>query len=307
MQITRRRILGSGMAVAVGAAVRTANAAVVPAETRAGPGGKIGPSLKLSCCAYSLRNYLPRGDKKGTIRMHDFIELGAAWGLDGVELTSYYFDSEEKAYLHSLKAKAFRFGLDVSGTAVGNVFALPPGEKRNEQIGLVKRWIDHSVELGAPCVRVFAGGRSATADERRQAFQWVVDCLRICCDYAGTRGVFLALETHGHLTETAEDVLQIVDAVNHEWCGINLDIGNLRKEPYKGVALAAPRTITTHVKVSVHTADGTGTEPADYARIVRILREANYRGYLSLEYEGKEDQMVDVPKQLALIRKAMEA
>lgn len=305
MGLTRRQILGAGIAAVAGAAARRTSAAVVPTETKVGAGGKIGPALKLSCCAYSVRDYLPRDNKKGRINLHDFIELGAAWGLDGVELTSYYFDSEDKAYLHALKAKAFRYGLDISGTAVGNRFAFAPGKERDEQIATVKRWVDNSVILGSPCMRIFAGGRSANAAEREQAFRWVVECAKECSDYAGQRGVFLAMETHGHLTETAEDVLKLVEAVNNPWLGINLDIGNLQRDPYGGIAVAAPKTITTHIKVSVYGADGKTREDADYGRIVRALREANYRGYLSLEYEAKEDQMVGVPKQLRRIREAM--
>jgi sugar phosphate isomerase/epimerase len=55
----------------------------------------------------------------------------------------------------------------------------------------------------------------------------------------------------------------------------------------------------------VHTEDGSGTEPADYPRLMRILRDANYRGYVSLEYEGKEDAMHGVPKYLSKLRSAI--
>lgn len=308
MQPTRREVMGAGIAAAIGTVVgtRTARAAVVPQTSKFAP-GKIAPKIKLSCCAYSYRQYLPTKGKPGEISLYDWLDLAASWPLDGVELTSYYFDSEEPAYLHSLKARAFKLGLGISGTAVGNTFCLPPGKERDEQIAMVKRWIDNSVQLGSPVMRVFAGGKP-TMGKRDELFTWVTDCLKTCCDYAGPRGVFLAIEDHGHLTETADDVLKIIDKVNHEWLGLNLDTGNFRvKDPYAEMAKAAPRMITSHTKAQVLGPDGKNKEPADYARIIKVFREANYRGYISLEYEDKEDPKTGVPKQLKRIREAIDA
>ncbi len=308
MQLTRRDVLNAGVVAAVGAAVRprASAAAVVPQSSPFAP-GRIAPQIKLSCCAYSYRQYLPRGDKKGEISLYDWLDLAASWPLDGVELTSYYFDSDEKAYLNSLKAKAFKLGLGVSGTSVGNRFCFPPGKERDEQIALVKRWIDNSVQLGAPVMRVFAGGKPGDAP-RDTAFGWVVECLKVCCDYAAPRGVFLALENHGHLTETADDILRIIEKVDHEWLGVNLDTGNFQqKDPYNAIAKVAPKALTSHVKVQLLGPDGKAKEDADYARIIRILRDANYRGYIALEYEGQEDPKTGVPKQLKKIREAIDA
>lgn len=306
MRITRRQALGAGLAVAAtGIMTRSSDGAVVPKKPSVGT-GEIGPQLKLSCAAYSFRDYLPRGDKPGKMTLLDWLDLAAVWGLDGVELTSYYFTSEEPAYMNEIKAKAFKLGLDVSGTSVGNNFCVGPGDDRTARIDKVKRWVDHSVELGSPCMRVFAGGAPKDADRKRD-FGWVVECLKPCCEYAATRGVFLALENHGYLTETAPDVLAILDAVNNEWLGLNLDTGNFESDPYKNMELAAPKTITTHTKTALCTTDGKGREPADFARIVKILRDANFRGYISLEYEAEEDAATGVPKCLAAIRKAMSA
>ncbi len=301
MRATRRQVLGAGIAAALGAAAGKSHAASVGAKPSVGD-GTISSQLKLSLAAYSFRNMLPRGDKPGVMSLHDLLELAAVWRLDALEPTSYYFSSEDTPYLHSLKAKAFRLGLDISGTAVGNNFCLAPGEKRDSQIAHVKKWVDHSAEFGAPCIRIFAGGKTA---DRDKAFGWATDCIKTCCDYAGSRGVFLAIENHGYLTESAADVLRIMDKVDHEWLGMNLDTGNFTSEPYKNIALAAPKAITVQVKVELRTADGSGREPADFGRIAKILREANYRGYVALEYEGKEDPMTAVPQYLDTLRAAI--
>jgi sugar phosphate isomerase/epimerase len=84
-----------------------------------------------------------------------------------------------------------------------------------------------------------------------------------------------------------------------------MDIGNFASDPYKSMEAVMPKVLTIHAKTEVHTEDGTGTEPADYPRVMRILRDANYRGYISLEYEGKEDAMQGVPKYLSKLRSAI--
>jgi sugar phosphate isomerase/epimerase len=304
MKMTRRQALGTGLAAA-GIVAENSHAAVSPKKPSTGA-GEITSQLKLSCAAYSLRDYLPHDGKPGKMTLSDYLDLAAVWRLDGVELTAYYFTSEDPKAMYELKAKAFKLGLDVSGSAVGNNFCVPPGDERTKQIEYVKKWVDHAVELGTPCLRVFAGHKPKDGDRKRDC-AWVVECLKPCCDYAGTRGVFLALENHGYLTETGPDILGILDAVNHEWLGVNLDTGNFTEDPYKNIELVAPKTITLHTKTELRTTDGKGTEPADFARIMRILRDANYRGYISLEYEAKEDAMTAVPNCLAKIREAMNA
>lgn len=305
MQLTRRQVLGAGLGLAVGTAARTSGAAAVAPKPSVGS-GTIASQLNPSLAAYSFRQYLPRVErnKTGTMTLGDLFDLAAVWRLSAIEPTAYYFTSEDKAYIHALKAKAFRLGLDISGTAVGNNFCLPPGEERNAQIGYVKRWVDNAVELGAPVIRVFAG-RKNDAIERERAFTYAMDCMKECCDYAGSRGVFLAIENHGYLTEQADDVLKVLDTVNNEWFGINLDTGNFDDHPYRDMAVMAPKAINVQVKAMLPTEDGSGEEEADFARIICILRDANYRGYVALEYEEEEDAMTAVPRYLDKLREAI--
>ena len=305
MNASRRQLLGAGMAAALATAARKSGAASVSPKPGYGT-GTIGPKLKLSLAAYSLRRYLPRGGKAGTMTMHDFLDLSATWGLGAVEPTSYFFSSEERDYLISFKSKAFQLGLDISGTAVGNNFCLPEAADRKEQIEDVKRWVDHSVTIGAPVIRVFCGRKPAGID-RAKTFTWAVDNLKAATDYAASHGIFLAIENHGYLTEGAEDVLKVLEAVDHEWLGINLDTGNFDSHPYRDMAVMAPKATNVQVKVKLPTEDGSGKEEADLNRIVRILREANYRGYIALEYEGAEEPLVAIPRYLDALRAAFAA
>ncbi|MCP4644823.1 MAG: sugar phosphate isomerase/epimerase [bacterium] len=298
MKPTRRELIGAGMAAVAGMAV-TPRAVAQPAEAEAPTS-----QMRLSLAAYSFRDRLPSSKGEGTMTLHDLLDLAAQWRLDALEPTSYYFSSEDTAYLHSLKRKAFLLGLDISGTAIRDNLCFPTGEDLDREIAHVKKWVDHSVEFGAPCIRIFAGNPRKGL-EREQAFAWATEGMKRCCDYAGTKGVFLAIENHGYLTETADDVLRTLDTVNHEWLGVNLDTGNFRKDPYKNIAKLAPKAINVQVKVEVWSPDGKKKVPADFGRIGKILKETKYRGYVALEYEAKEDPMTAVPMHLETLRRAI--
>jgi sugar phosphate isomerase/epimerase len=290
----RRSLLRKGAAGAAGitAILASRHSTAIEPVNRTG-----GPRIKLSCCAYSYRQYLQSPDKRMTLE--DFIDECARMGLDGVELTSYYFPPDTNtAYLNRLKRRVFFAGMSVSGTAIGGSFTVPPGTERQKQIELTRTWIDRSAELGAPCMRVFAGTVPKEAGEE-DARRWCLECLEECCGYASKRGVMLALENHGGITATADQLLLLVKAVKSDWFGVNLDTGNfVGSDPYEQIARAAPYAITTHIKTSVGSAG-----PADFKRLVDILKSAGYRGYLSMEYEDRENPMTAVPRYMAQLQK----
>jgi sugar phosphate isomerase/epimerase len=258
--------------------------------------------LKLSCCAYSFRQYLSGKDK--TMSLEDFIGLCAEWGVDGAELTSYYFEAQTPEYCHKLRRACFLAGLDVSATAIGNSFATPPGEGRQKQVALVAQWVDLAVEMGAPVMRVF-GGSAPKDTTNEQATTWAIETLQEAETHAAERGIFLALENHGGVTATPDGVLTILKGVNSVWVGANLDTGNFRTaDPYGDMARVAPYAVNVHLKTSV-AAQGKPGEATDFARIAGILRDAGYSGYLSLEYEAKEDPKTAVPRLMQEIRSAI--
>ena len=205
--------------------------AIAPIE-RSGPA-----RLFLSLAAYSFRDSfggdLQRqassagGGKK--IDLFDFIDYCADHGCQGTELTSYYFPRElTDEFLLKLKRHAFIRGIAISGTAVGNTFTLPAGEKRNQEIAAVKKWIDRAQVLGAPHIRVFAG--SAQGISKNEAKKFAIEALQESCDYAATKGVMLGLENHGGVVAEVDDLLEIVRAVNSPWFGVNLDTGNFHSD-----------------------------------------------------------------------------
>jgi sugar phosphate isomerase/epimerase len=261
------------------------------------------PKFKFSLAAYSYRSLLKGAE--APLTLSDFIRDCARFGLEGTELTSYYFPAKvTPEYLRQLKQECFLLGLDVSGTAVGNDFGLPDAGQRQEQIDHVKTWCNHAEILGAPVIRVFAG-RVRNDVPAEQAHRQMVDALQECCDYAGTRGIHLALENHGGPTATPEGLLKLVRDVQSPWFGVNLDTGNFHTEDvYGDLARVADYAINVQVKATISGPGRGDKRPADFARIAGILRDAAYRGYVVLEYEEAGDPREECPKVLDQLRAA---
>jgi sugar phosphate isomerase/epimerase len=246
--------------------------------------------MRVSCCAYSYRQYLTSGE----MSLFQFLETARQIGCAGVELTSYYFPSTDRAFLNQVKRAAHKEGLSISGTAIGTDFAQPDDEKRQAHIQMAHYWIDNSVILGAPTMRVFAGG-VREGDTEEQAFDRVVECLKPCADYAAERGVLLALENHGGITSTAEQILKLCRAVDNEWLGLNLDFGNFSGEDvYSQFEACAPYAVATHAKS--HYKGSAGRDMVDYSQVKYIMEAAGYRGFIAIEYEEAEDPKTAVPR-----------
>lgn len=251
-------------------------------------------NMHVALAAYSMRQALTAGE----MDLFDFIDWCAELGVAGAELTSYYFEEGfDDEYLRRLRRHAFVNGVTVTGTAIRNNFCLPEGPEKLHEIEHVEQWIDHAAMLFAPHVRIFAGSLpDGVAPET--GIEWVAEGVRAVLDRAAERGVVIGLENHHGITARAADHLAICDAVgDHPWFGINLDTGNYRTDAYKELAMAAPRAANVQVKVEVYENDGTKVW-ADLERVRDILVEADYRGWVTLEYEAEEDPRTAIPRYL---------
>lgn len=268
------------------------------------------PRLRISLAAFSFRRFYKdsnRGKKKQAepaqqITLFDFIDYCARHDCDA-ELTSYYFPAgagpEEMA---KLRRHAFLRGVAVSGSSVGNNFTVPDPSALQEEIAGVKRWIDLCAILGAPHIRVFAGEAKGVSEA--QARRLVIASLEECCDYAGTRGIMLGLENHHGIVAEPAGLLAIVNAVRSPWLGVNLDTGNFQTDdPYRDLATVAPYAVNVQLKVGILRRGMKVEEPTDLARVVKILRDANYQGYVALEYQDAQP-WEDVPRWLAKMKTA---
>ncbi len=264
------------------------------------------PRFQLGLAAYSFRDYFPwMRDKAVTPRaghepldMFSFMRICAENGCDGAELTSYFFPpTADDAYFLEIRRQAYLNGIAISGTAIGNTWALPKGPELDAQNTYTKRWIDRAALMGAPHIRVFAGApaKGLALDE---ATKNCIEAYQVCADYAAAKGVFLGMENHHGIVAEADNLVKIVRAVDSPWVGINFDSGNfLTEDPYGDLAKIAPYAINVQLKMSIKP-KGKPAEPTDIPRVIKILRDANYQGWFTLEYEDKEDPFTVVPRVL---------
>lgn len=266
--------------------------------------------MKLSLAAYSFNRLLPKrpdagflASGKAKMHLNDFVDFCAKHDLDGCEPTSYYFPAAvTNDVLMDLKERTFRLGLDISGTAIGNDFALPEGEARQKELAMTREWIDYAATMGAPVIRIFAG-KTPKGDTEDAAIARCVEGINASLDYAATKGVYLALENHGGITATPEQMLRIVEAVKPSpWFGVNFDSGNFRTaDPYGDLEKIAPYAVNAQIKVMMKP-EGGKPEPTDLPRVVALLKDAGYRGYVVLEYEESRDPFKAIPPYLKALR-----
>jgi L-ribulose-5-phosphate 3-epimerase len=267
-----------------------AGAAALTAQGADESAGSRKPRLRTAICAYSYRQAL----QSGKLKYEDLVRLAVDFGVDGLDLTVYWFPNTEDSFLLPLKGLAYRNGVEIYSISVRTDMCRPTAELREKEAAEVKKWVDVAAKLGAGHIRVF-GGNVPKGETEDRAAEWVVDVLRRSAEYAGSKGVILGLENHGGITERASRILQIVDTVNSPWVGVNLDTGNFRDDAYRQIEMILPKAVNAQFKSEIRNEAGERVD-ADWDRIMRMFAKHGYRGYLALEYEGKEDAMTAVPR-----------
>ncbi|TWT62717.1 sugar phosphate isomerase/epimerase family protein [Rubinisphaera italica] len=251
--------------------------------------------MKLSLAAYSFRKELTaQKGKPAEMTLFDLVDYCRDQDVPGVELTSYYFPTDfDDAYLLDLKQHCHTAGISISGGAIRNDFCVEPA-KLQSQLDEVEKWIKAYATLGAPAIRIFAGKvqKGSTTEE---AIQRCATACNTACEIAAQHGIFLALENHGGITASPEDMLKIVKQVESPWFGVNFDSGNFRNfgNVYAELAKIAPYAVNAQVKVEIWQNDR--KVPADLSKIVNVLKEANYGGWVALEYEAAEPPKEAIP------------
>lgn len=248
------------------------------------------------------------------------IDLAADMGFDGVEILHRQMEGEGNDYLQRLKRRAFLLGLDLCGFSTHQTFLSPNKEVRQKNVEHTIHCIELAYALGIPTIRVNTGtwGTSRNFDElmknkgiepppagvtEEQGFGWVIDSLGECLRAAERCGVTMGLENHWGLGRTARGVVRIVEAVKSNWLQVTLDTGNFLEDMYDQMELLAPHAVLVQAKT--YFGGGTWyTLELDYPRIAAMLRRHRYRGYVSLEFEGRENPRTGVPQSLALLRRA---
>ncbi|HEY4079464.1 MAG TPA: sugar phosphate isomerase/epimerase family protein [Burkholderiaceae bacterium] len=284
---------GVGLVGLLGAS--NAGAAVTPIK-RVG-----GPAVKFSCNAYSFAKLLGGQAKgKGGFSLFDLADFCAKVNFDAFDATGYYFPGYEKdglgvptdSYIYDLKRHAFDLGLAISGTGVGNNFTVADTAGRARDVQRIKAWVEVAHKLGAPVLRVFADtqmraetwqsvSKGATRD---QVEEWIANDIRDCATYAGKFGVLIGVQNHGDFLKTADDQISLIKRVDSPWCGAIVDTGYYRApDPYAEMAKAAPYAVNWQIKQSPNGVENEKTQPTDIHRLLKIVLDSGYRGYLPIE------------------------
>ena len=274
------------------------------------------PSIKLSVSSYSYWHF--KGDK---FPIEKVIDDAAALGLEGIDVLHRQMESEDNAYLQTLKKHAFVNGIAMTCLSIHQGFVTPDKDELKKHVDHTNQCIELAYKMGIPCLRLNTGRWNTiksfddlmknrgiepilpgyTEDD---GYKWCVDGIQQCLKKAEECGVLLALENHWGLGSTPEGMIRIQDTVNSPWLGLLMDTGNFLENPYDKLKMIAPRASFVQAKTYYGGGEWYSLE-LDYDRIVKILKDVNYHGYISIEFEGKEDAKSGVRKSVELLRKAL--
>src|SRR4051812_49088691 len=282
-----------------------------------------GPALKISLNAYSFSKLLndfnkSRGPGVSLMALLDFC---AKNNFDAIDPTGYFFPTYPEvppdSYINNFKRRAFELGLDISGTGVRNNFTTSDKTVRAAAVQHIKEWVEVAAKLGAPVLRVFADTQMkamtwqdvAKGFTRDQVQDWIVEALKDCSEHGKKFGVIIGVQNHGDFLQTADQLMALINAVGSEWCGPIVDTGYFKsKDPYQDMAQVAPYAVNWQVKQFPFGEDS--DTPTDLARLIQLVRQSGYRGYLPIEtLSGKNKEAYDpfkvVPQFLKQLREAM--
>lgn len=239
----------------------------------------------ISLAEWSLHKTLFKGDLKNI----DFPELAAKkFGIYGVEYVNAFFKDKAKdmTYLKDLNNRA-------KDNGVRNVLIMIDGEgnlgdedatKRKQAVENHYKWIDAAHFLGCHAVRVNAAGKG-TPEEVKKA---VVDSLSTLADYGKKSKISVIVENHGGISSHGDWLADTLKTVGKKNCGSLPDLGNFYEyDRYQGVADLMP--YAKGVSAKTHDFDANGNETQiDYARMLKIVKDAKFKGYIGIEYEGSK-------------------
>jgi len=295
----RRRFLAGSAAFAASVLAFRPKACAAAGEVKR----RAGTRLKIGLNSYSFNRPL----MAGKMTLEDVIDYCAAHDIDGVDTTGYYFPGYPQApadgYVFNLKKKAYVNGVTISGTGVRNDFTISDPAALKAQIQLVKDWVDASEKLGAAFVRVFSGPRVPEGSSFGKVLETMIPAFRECAGYGKNHGVIIALQPHDDFLKTADETIQVVQAVDSDWFSVVLDVGSLRQgDPYDEIQKLLPYACTWQIKEMVYV-NGKAA-PIDLGKIRSIIDKVGYRGFVPFEAlgEGNPDQVTAF---LEKVRKAM--
>lgn len=258
------------------------------------------PLFGISLAQWSLHRTI-RAGKLDNLQFPEFTKK--EFGIEAVEYVNQFFKDKAKdqAYLKELKQRS-----DDNG--VRNVLIMCDGEghlgdaddkKRTQAVENHYRWVEAAKFLGCHSIRVNAHSTGSEEEQRHR----VVDGLRRLSQFAGSYEINVIVENHGGLSSNGAWLASVMKEVNLPNCGTLPDFGNFHGyDRYKGVEETMP--FAKGVSAKSHAFDENGNERnTDYRRMMKIVLDAGYRGYVGIEWEGGEPSE---PEGIMLTKKLLE-
>ena len=277
--------------------------------------------MKIGCMDLSYNDDLT----SGKLNLEGFIERAYSLGLDGIEIHSKNLLSDEPKYLWDLRLKAMRRGLPIGYIGISNDFGKPADEIPAE-IAKVKHVVDIASFMAVPLVRVFAAWLR-TGEPEDVIWKRLIPSLQEAAAYGEEKGVVIGLQNHNHknVTKTGRDVLRIIEEVGSSYLSHILDTGQYIGSPgapvpgedrtgdqapanedvYNSIKETAP--LAVYVRTKFYRVMSGEEVWLDYPRIIGILKDAGYNGFVSVVYEGwqAEPSETAVPKAVGQLKKIL--
>jgi sugar phosphate isomerase/epimerase len=280
----RGAALAGGAALGLNLAPPRARAADVSGQPSA---GKIG-DFKISLAEWSLHRAL----RKKEVDNLDFPKIAREqYGIDGVEFVNQFFKDKahDSAYLKDLKTRASDHGVTcvlIMIDAEGDLSARDKTQ-RDKAVENHKKWVDAAAALGCHSIRVNTGGHYSPTDVAN-----VAEACGALAEYGAQHKINIICENHGGPSSNPDALIALMKAVNRPNFGTLPDFGNFQKDKrgrytidiYDAIARMMPYAKGVSAK-SYNFSSGQETT-LDYARIMKIVTDSDYHGYVGIEYEG---------------------
>jgi len=259
--------------------------------------------------------------QKGNIDVEGFIDLMYKSQVEGVELLDYFWKDKEKELPMAVE-KAKKYNIEIACYSISNDFVIEDKREREKQIEYVIQGIDDAVKLGADKLRVFSGNEKEGITYE-EGLNWIIESFNEIVKYAEQKGITLVLENHGLFAGRSGQVKEIIERVGSPNLRATADTGNfflVGEKPEEAVENIKEYVHHVHFKDFKKSEAGKGYKgigdvyyegcilgqgDVEMGKIVEILKEAGYRGYLAIEYEGPDPQIEGLTKSIEYVKKLL--
>ncbi|WP_437203941.1 sugar phosphate isomerase/epimerase family protein [Planctomicrobium sp. SH664] len=213
--------------------------------------------------------------------------------IDGIEYVSTFFEGKvgEQSYLADLKKRSEQHGVRNVLIMVDREGALgdPDAARRRQAVENHRKWLEAAAYLGCHSIRVNAQSKGTYDEQMRLAS----DGLRELTLLAEPLNLNVIVENHGGLSSNGRWLAEVMRQVDHPHCGTLPDFGNFRVSPtefydrYEGVEELMP--FAKGVSAKSYDFNGEGNETSvNYLRMMKLVLDSGYRGFVGIEYEGSD-------------------